>query len=311
MRMRINGQQLNVDGQGEVVGDHEIFLSRRNVELDIVFELQQHWQPGRGVRSEVKSDARLDQLWLSRWLKMCVQNQVSAFVEPQRHPIRLNVRNGSRLPKEQMTVGVKQLRLDANLHAAKACARLGFALARGCFAIHKNIRVVHIALISGTNLNRPHPTRFWNRHRENKIPICVGARGRQAERLVRRKHQIRFAELPAGNPPGLRSQIGRIAFDFSLLDPALDQINFGIRQAKLVREFELLRLRQPRGHGPRLCHIDDLSRMFFYVGVVQQRERRCLSRPMTGGARLKDDRGDVAVEGDLLCRRCNRGRKAG
>src|ERR1035438_9476305 len=52
---------------------------------------------------------------------------------------------------DQMTVVVKDLRLDANLHAAKACARLGFALARGCFAIHKNIRVVHIALISGPN----------------------------------------------------------------------------------------------------------------------------------------------------------------
>ena len=241
---------------------------------------------------------------------MCVQNQVRAFVEPQCHPIRLNVRNGPRLPKQQMTVGVKHLRLDANLHAAKACARLGFALARGCFAIHQNIRVVHITLVARTNLHRLHPARFLNRHRKNKIPICVGARGRQGERLVRREHQIRLAEPPAGNQPGLRWQIGGIAFDFSLLNPAQDQINFGIRQAKLIREFQFLRLRQPGGHGPRLSRIDDLSRMFFYVGVVQQRERRCLSRPMTGGARLKDDRGDVAVEGDLLCRRCGRGRKA-
>ena len=62
--------------------------------------------------------------------KMRVENQVRAFVEPQRHAFRLNVRNGSRLPEKQMAVGIEDLRLDADLHAAKTRAGLGFALAR-------------------------------------------------------------------------------------------------------------------------------------------------------------------------------------
>ena len=45
------------------------FSPARNVELGIVLELQQHGQLGRGMRSEVKSDARLDHLRLPRRLQ--------------------------------------------------------------------------------------------------------------------------------------------------------------------------------------------------------------------------------------------------
>ncbi len=60
-------------------------------------------------------------------LQMCVENQIGSFVETQRHSIGLNVGNCSRLPEEQVAVGIEDLRLDANLHAAKTRARLGFA----------------------------------------------------------------------------------------------------------------------------------------------------------------------------------------
>src|SRR5260221_10229954 len=113
---------------------------------------------------EVKSNARLDHLRLPRRLKMRVENEVGAFVEAQRHAFRLDVRNGSRLPEQQMTVGIEDLRLEANLHAAETRAGLGLALARRSFAVDQNICVVHVTLVAGTNLNRLHPARFLNRH---------------------------------------------------------------------------------------------------------------------------------------------------
>ena len=135
--------------------------------------------------------------------------KIGAFVETQRHSLRLNVRNRSRLPEEQMAVGIEYLRLDANLHAAKTRARLGFPPARCARAIHQNVRVVHVALVAGTNLNRLHPSRFLDRHRENKIPVRVGALRRKSQRLVRGENQVRFPEPPALHKFRLRRQIGR------------------------------------------------------------------------------------------------------
>ena len=106
---------------------------------------------------------------------MRVQDEIGAFVKSQCHAFRFNVRDGPGLPEEQVTIRVEDLRLDPNLHSSETGARLGFAPAGGSFAIDKNVGVVHVALVAGTNLNRLHPTRFLNRHRENEIPIGVGA----------------------------------------------------------------------------------------------------------------------------------------
>ena len=158
---------------------------------------------------------------------------------------------------------------------------------------------MHVALVAGTNLDRLHPARFLNRHRENEIPIGVGALRRQSQRLVRSENQIGLAQSPALDKLRRRRKIRRIALDRSLLDPAPDQLDFSIGQAKLIRKFQLLRLRQPRRHGSRPRHVGDLSRMLLDVGVGQQRKRRRFSRPVTRAARTKNDRSDVAIEGDL------------
>src|SRR5580704_6907576 len=114
---------------------------------------------------------------------MCVENEVRARIEAKRHPLRLDVRDGARLPEEQVAVRIEYLRLDANLHAAKTGAGLGFALARGTGAIDENVGMMHEALVAGTNLNRFDPTRALDGNRKNKIPICVRALGWKSQRL--------------------------------------------------------------------------------------------------------------------------------
>jgi hypothetical protein len=83
--MRINRQQIYVQGQSELIGDRKIFLSGRDIELQIVFQLQQHGQFGRRMRREIEPDAGLDHLWLSRGLQVGVEDQIRTRVEAQRH----------------------------------------------------------------------------------------------------------------------------------------------------------------------------------------------------------------------------------
>ncbi len=91
---------------------------------------------------------------------MRVENEVSAFVETQGHAVGFEVGNGAGFPEEKMAVGVENLRLDANLHAAETGARFGFALARGCSAIDEDVGVMHVTFVAGANFHRVHPTRL-------------------------------------------------------------------------------------------------------------------------------------------------------
>src|SRR5271155_4422210 len=122
MRVGINREQVNVDGQGKFVSDFEILFSRRNIEPRVILKLQQHRRPSRWFRSEIETDAWLNHFWLPRGLQMRVQDEVGALVQTQRHALRLNVRHSSRLPEEQVTVRIENLRFDSDLHPAKSGA---------------------------------------------------------------------------------------------------------------------------------------------------------------------------------------------
>ena len=80
MRMRIDGQKIDIDGQRELVGYQEILLAGRNVEFDVVLELEQHGQLCRGLRREVEADARLDDFGFAGGLHVRIENEVRALV---------------------------------------------------------------------------------------------------------------------------------------------------------------------------------------------------------------------------------------
>src|SRR5581483_6580678 len=113
--------------QSETVGDQETFLARRDVELRVVFELQEHRESCRRLVGEIQADTRLNDLRLSRGLQVCVEDQIGALVESQRHAVRLRRRHSPRLPEQQMTVGIEYLGFDADLHSSET--RSGLALA--------------------------------------------------------------------------------------------------------------------------------------------------------------------------------------
>ena len=197
MRVRIDRHQIHIHRQGEVIGDEKVFVSRRNVEFHVVLELQQHGKFRGRLRREVKPDAGLNHFRLPRWLQMCIQDQVRSFIQAQGHSVRLDVRNRARLPEQQVAVGIEDLRLDANLHAAETGARLALPLARRTGTIHQNVGVVHVALVARTNLNRFHPPRLLDWNGKNKVPVRVSALRRKHERLLRRQNHVGLSETPA------------------------------------------------------------------------------------------------------------------
>src|ERR1700685_2829689 len=74
VRVRIDRQQVDIDGQNKVGGDGKVALPSRNVKLSVILELQEHREFGRGMRSEIKSDSRLNDLGFPRGLHGRVQD---------------------------------------------------------------------------------------------------------------------------------------------------------------------------------------------------------------------------------------------
>src|SRR3954447_16077222 len=103
-----------------------------------------------------------------------------------------------------MAVRIEDLGFDADLHASEAGARLGFAIFQGARAIHEDVRVMHIPLVAGTNLNRFDPARLLNGNGENEVPVGIGALRRQSERLRSCEDEIGLAESPALHKFGWR-----------------------------------------------------------------------------------------------------------
>ena len=59
--------------------------------------------------------------------------------------------------------------------------------------------------------------------------------------------------------------------------------------ATLVREFQGLRLGQPRWHETRVRNSYDLAAVLLDILVGEQRKRPCLTGPVTRGTIFKDD----------------------
>ena len=209
--MGINRQQIDVHRKGEVIGHNKLVVAGRDVELRVTLQLQQHGKLRGRLVGEIDPHAGLQQLRLAGGLHVCVQDKVGSLVEAQRHSIGLDVRHGAGLPEEEMAVGIEDLRLDHDVHAAETCAGLFFLLARNFLAVDQDIGVMHQALVAGSYLYRFDPARVIDGNRQNEIPVRVEAGGCQSIRLRGLNDEIGLSELPSLGELWLRRQVGRIA----------------------------------------------------------------------------------------------------
>lgn len=86
VRMRVNGKYFRVERQAEIVGNQEIRVAGRNVELAVVLKLDQHREPLLWFIREIQADGRLRMFRLARWPQVRIQHQVVAWIQPPRRP---------------------------------------------------------------------------------------------------------------------------------------------------------------------------------------------------------------------------------
>src|SRR5712664_3453170 len=99
MRVGVDRQEVSVYRENELVGDHEILLARRNVELAIVFQLQKHRMKCCRLVREVQAKTWLNDFLLAGRLQVNVENKVRVLVQAERHAIGLKFRHGAGLPE--------------------------------------------------------------------------------------------------------------------------------------------------------------------------------------------------------------------
>ena len=199
---------------------------------------------------------------------MGVEDEIGVFVEAKSHAVGLDVGRGTRLPEEEMAVGIEDLGLDDELHAAEACAGFFFLAASGLAAIDQNVRVMNEALVAGANLDGFQPARAIDRRAKDEIPVGVGAAGGQREGFLRFDDHVGLAELPALDELRLGGKIGGIAFGRALIDPGLNAGDLFDGEAEIVGKVQIAGFGKPRRHDAGLRDGGDL------VGVEFSRRRR-------------------------------------
>ncbi len=71
----------------------------------------------RGLVRKVKTKSRLKRFGLAGRLKVRVQYEIVVFVQTNGHAFGLDVGRRAWLPEQKMTIGVKALGFDGQLHA--------------------------------------------------------------------------------------------------------------------------------------------------------------------------------------------------
>ncbi len=309
MRVRVDREEINVDGEREFVGDKKIFLTGRNVEPAIVFQLQKHGVKCCRLVRQVQPKTGLDGFLFSGRLQVNVENEVRVFVQAERHAIGLGLGHGAGLPEKEVAVWIKGFGFDFDFHAGETRSRLCFLASRGLPAVHQNIGMVDDAFITRANLDSFQPACAIERSAKDEIPIHVRAACREHEGFVRLDDLVWLSKLPARDESWCRWEIGGIAFIVSLLDPFLKEGDLLGGEAKFAGKFQFTRLGQPRRHEMSLRNRGDLPGMGFCVLVRKQREGSGLSSTVAHGTRVEENRCDVAVESDS--RPCGSGKPCG
>src|SRR6185295_1653182 len=107
-----------------------------------------------------------------------------------------------------------------------------------------------------------------------------------------------FPELPARSKLR-RFRLRACSFRHALFYPGFNEPDLLIGEPSLVAIWERRWLSLPRRHGVRHHRLGNRLSFLHHIIVGQQRKRRRLTGPMTRGTVVKNDGGDVAIEGDL------------
>ena len=155
--MRIDGQNVGIERQLEIVGDSEIAHACRDIERLIVLQLNQQREFGLGFVGEIQADGRPHFFRFAGRLQVDIEHQFVAWVETPCESIGLDVRRAPRFPKQEIAVGIERAAADDEVHAGKALPRRRFLQVRRSRAIDQQIGMMHHARLARFDLDGPHP----------------------------------------------------------------------------------------------------------------------------------------------------------
>jgi len=235
--LRVDGEELHVERQLEVVGDEEVLHPGWDVEGAVVLELQEHREARLGLVVEVQADQGPDLLGLARGLEVHVDHEIGSGLDRPCHALRFDERHRSGLPEQEMTFRVERCGLDSQIHPAETRLRIPCVeRSRGARAIDQDVRVMHDLLAAGADLDRVDVPGGADRHRQHEVAKHIGALAGQRVWLRHLEHEVRFPVLPAG---GETREAGTLRFRTlwcAFFHPFRDRLNLRVRQPALAHE---------------------------------------------------------------------------
>src|SRR5665213_469630 len=119
MGMWIDGENVGIDGQAEIVRNEKVAGARRDVERPIVFKLEQHGEMLRRLIREVEPDGGLDNFRFPGRLQMGVEDEIVAGFQTPGETVGLGVWHAAGLPEEKMSGWIENIRFDIEIHSRK------------------------------------------------------------------------------------------------------------------------------------------------------------------------------------------------
>ena len=163
---------------------------------------------------------------------------------------------------------------------------------------HVDDDVMHELAIALANLRELHVLVFGEVRRHGEIFVRYHAFGGYVVDFGHRKDNVWFADLPAFGIFRIRRQVFRIAFRRARIDPRDDSVDLFLRQAAVVREIAMFRVRKPGRHLASDNFFADRFGPGAHLFETHKRHGRDFAGAMTGLTVLLNDRRNVFVVRD-------------
>ena len=303
VRVRIDGEDVDVNRERVLILDHVATLPRRDIDI-LAAEPHDEGAPGRGGVVEVQPHAGPERLWRAGRQQVELQHQVPAGGKLPREPFRRALRLRAGKPAEKVTV--REVGRVVQHPAVARFRILRVEKPRRAGGVDQDPSVVDRAGLARLELHRADPAAGRERRGDRKAPEDVAPGGRHGVRLGHLQDEIGLAKLPPVREPGRRRQLRGIPLGGARLGPPIDRPDLRLAQAPDIPELAMVRRRLPGGHPARHHLLPNGARPGARLVVRQDTERSVLTRPVARGAMLEQDRRHIAAECGSVLSRCPR-----
>ncbi len=249
--MRIEAHQQRIVRNRAPDVDLVIRMARRNQKSSAVQLQSQYPLLGRRFRVD-HADARLVERRLLCGRVVHLEDKIRAGGDQLGHALRPAVALVARRVGEQH-IGLR----DFGCLEAECAAHRLIAQPRRLRIAHVHDGVMHHRTVAWPDLDLLHPTIRRQAGGHDDVLVAQFSGGGYGERLRHSEHRVGSADSPSFGPDLWRRTILRHARRSAAIRPGTNRLNLFRRQPAIVREFPVVRIREPWRHFPRRHGIAD------------------------------------------------------